>query len=259
MTLRWLGFGALLFCLGTGSSLSAQVFDVDECSLPGATISDNATVTDTINVSDTSDIEDNEIFLDITHTWIGDLNITVESPAATTVTLHAGGGGAADDMLLTYTDSGVGNGSDVYTCNCDMQPASGAMADYNGASASGDWTLSVTDNAGGDQGTIVEWCVRLVLAEDALFLRGDVDGNGSVSAITDATALLNWQFNLGAAPPCDDAADVNDDGSISALQDALYLLIWQFAGGTAPPAPGTATCAEDTTQDALRCDVPPAC
>ena len=37
-------------------------------------------------------------------------------------------------------------------------------------------------------------------------------GNGTTAAIPDALAVLDFQFNLGAAPPCLKAADFNDDG-----------------------------------------------
>ena len=46
------------------------------------------------------------------------------------------------------------------------------------------------------------------------FLRGDIDGNGVVFALTDALALLDFQFSGGTPPPCADAADVDDDGAV---------------------------------------------
>ena len=48
---------------------------------------------------------------------------------------------------------------------------------------------------------------------DAVFQRGDANGNGDVSALTDALFLLDYGFLQGDAPPCADAADVDDDSS----------------------------------------------
>ena len=92
------------------------------------------------------------------------------------------------------------------------------------------------------------------------FIRGDCDGNGDVSSLSDATFLLRWAFASGDEPPCRSAADVDDDGSLSALSDAIYLLKWAFASGEAPPAPGTEECGDDPTEDELSCDeIPDGC
>ncbi|MCI0652637.1 MAG: hypothetical protein L0Z55_12230 [Planctomycetes bacterium] len=85
------------------------------------------------------------------------------------------------------------------------------------------------------------------------FLRGEVDGNGTVNALLDAIALLAWQFGGGEAPSCMDAADADDNGVVNALLDALYLLHWNFLGGSSPPDPGPATCGVDYTEDELDC------
>lgn len=86
------------------------------------------------------------------------------------------------------------------------------------------------------------------------FLRGDGDGNGSLSAITDAVAILNYQFNNGTLP-CLDAADFNDDGAIN-LPDPIAILNWGFVMGPAPQAPFP-LCGTDPSADALDCATPP--
>ena len=76
-------------------------------------------------------------------------------------------------------------------------------------------------------------------------MRGDTDGNGDVSALTDALYLLRYGFARGDAPPCMNAADVDDNGDVSALADSLYLLRYSFADGPEPPAPGVVGCGAD--------------
>ena len=81
------------------------------------------------------------------------------------------------------------------------------------------------------------------------FLRGDVNGDGQVSALTDALYLLMYAFSRGDAPPCMNAADVNDSGAVSALLDSMYLLRYAFVDGPEPPAPGVDECGVDRTRD----------
>ena len=92
------------------------------------------------------------------------------------------------------------------------------------------------------------------------FLRGDVDGNGTVSVLVDALLLLNWGFSNepGEAAeftiPCHDAADVDDNGTVFTLIDALALLNWGFDDGEEPPDPGPTDCGLDPTPvDGLNC------
>ncbi len=86
-----------------------------------------------------------------------------------------------------------------------------------------------------------------------LFLRGDADGGGSVSALLDALYILSWTFAGGSAPPCEDAADADGNGVVSALLDSLRLLSWAFAGGDPPPDPGVETCGPDPDIDVVDC------
>ena len=92
-----------------------------------------------------------------------------------------------------------------------------------------------------------------------LFKRGDVDGNGTLSALLDSLYLLQWAFTSGNAPLCMDAADADDNGTVSALLDSLMLLQFQFQGGVPVPAPGIDDCGVDPTVDDLDCETPPDC
>jgi PKD repeat protein len=67
------------------------------------------------------------------------------------------------------------------------------------------------------------------------FVRGDIDGNGSVD-ITDAVKVLNFLFLGHEAPVCMDAADVTDRGVVN-ISAAISLLTYLFLGGTQPAVP----------------------
>ena len=94
---------------------------------------------------------------------------------------------------------------------------------------------------------------------DDEFLRGDVNGDGSVFAIIDALALLEFGFTSGTTPPCMDAADVDGNNAVFAIVDALYLLSFGFTAGPPPPDPGPFECGSDADlgSEILECAVPP--
>lgn len=201
---------------------------------------------DTIVVTADREIEDVAISVDITHAFIGDLQVDVTSPAGTTVDLHNGEGESNVNINLTWTDAGIPNAL-PYTCGCDMQPSGVALSTLAGPQSVGTWTLSMDDTfPSADSGELVSWCVKIV-AGDPLFRRGDVDGNGLI-LLNDAMIVLAYLHVTGAlVPQCLDAADLDDDGAVN-LSDAVALLNYLFMpGATIPAAPGPELCGSDPT------------
>ena len=83
------------------------------------------------------------------------------------------------------------------------------------------------------------------------FVRGEVNGDGSIN-IADAIGLLLVLFdNTVPVPPCADALDANDDGSMN-IADAIFLLQFLFNAGANPPTPYP-NAGLDPTPDALNC------
>jgi len=124
--------------------------ELEMCSTPAIPIADNATITDVINVGAAGTVSDVAVYLDVTHTWRGDLYVTLTAPSGTEVVLHNRTGSSADDILGWYPT--------------DLTP-DGDLGVMTGEEMYGDWTLSVTDNASGDQGTLNEWCVHFIYDE----------------------------------------------------------------------------------------------
>ncbi|MFQ5653908.1 MAG: proprotein convertase P-domain-containing protein [Planctomycetota bacterium] len=135
----------------------------EQCSTPALPISGTLPpVQDFVAIADDISIVDLNVLVRISHTFVGDLEIDLESPALTSIRLHDGAGGTDDDIDAIYNDLGVTNGSLPYDCGCWMQPSGpGALADYAGESSEGIWTLTVVDTFAGDDGTLDEWCVRV--------------------------------------------------------------------------------------------------
>jgi len=121
----------------------------DFCESPNLSIPDSnpVGVRDTIHVvSKTATVSDIEVFVDILHTYIGDLIVNLTSPGGTNVVLHNRTGGSADNIYGWYPTQ--------------LTPA-GNLDDFIGDPMSERWIIHVSDNAGADLGTLRTWCVRI--------------------------------------------------------------------------------------------------
>jgi hypothetical protein len=85
---------------------------------------------------------------------------------------------------------------------------------------------------------------------EALFIRGDVNGDGEVD-ISDPVAALLHLFR-GQAIGCEDALDFDDSGALN-ISDVIYGLDFLFRGGEPIPAPYPAR-GEDASADVLGCE-----
>ncbi|MCB9341575.1 MAG: M36 family metallopeptidase [Lewinellaceae bacterium] len=128
------------------------------------TIPSNAatTVTSTLNIPAFGSILDvNVIGLDITHSWVNDLIITLTSPEGTTVTLMDQPCEGDNDVLINFDDEAA---SPNFPCpptdNGTYQPFSPLSA-FDGENLSGTWTLSVEDVFPADGGTLNDWSLNI--------------------------------------------------------------------------------------------------
>ena len=138
---------------GTGDTSRDVVLDVGRFLYPATdvpqSITDNSAITSTITVSDDFCVGDVDVDMDITHTFIGDLRVILTNPSGISVTLHDRTGGTAEDIVTTYDDEGAD------------PPDLPALSDFDNLPAMGDWVLTVTDNAGGDVGSLNSWTLRI--------------------------------------------------------------------------------------------------
>jgi subtilisin-like proprotein convertase family protein len=140
---------------GAGHTTRAVTLDVGrvvyEATDTPLSIADFQTIESYIEVPDYYCVGDLDVDVDITHTYIGDLIVELTSPDGTTVRLHNRTGGSSNDIVTRYDDDGEGTVPD----------GPGALSDFDLEIAAGVWTLSVSDNAGADQGTLNSWSLRL--------------------------------------------------------------------------------------------------
>ncbi|CAM4089633.1 reprolysin-like metallopeptidase [Flavobacterium antarcticum] len=121
-----------------------------------------STITSTITVDalDSVTINDVKVKLDISHTWISDLTVTLTSPNGTVVQLFSNKCGSRDNIIATFDDAGT-------TIFCGTNPAiSGTiipaqpLAGFNGQTSQGVWTLTVSDLTNGDGGVLNSWGIN---------------------------------------------------------------------------------------------------
>jgi len=104
----------------------------------GVAIPDNDPAGTTSSASVTATEGTVAIEAEITHTWVGDLEVTV-AHGGRSWTLHSREGGSDDDLSLSVPLDATGNAFE--------------------GDPSGEWTLSVVDHANIDTGAIDSWAV----------------------------------------------------------------------------------------------------
>jgi subtilisin-like proprotein convertase family protein len=121
-----------------------------------------STVTSTLTVAafDGVTINDINVQLNISHTYVSDLNVRLTSPSGTQVLLFSNQCGVNDNINAVFDDAGV-------PLMCGVNPAiSGtiipaqALSAFNGQVSQGVWTLTVTDTFNQDGGTINSWGIN---------------------------------------------------------------------------------------------------
>ncbi len=151
-------------------------------STPNLFIADVATVSDTINVSGgTSNITGLTCRINLTHTWDADLDIALVSPSGAYILLTSDNQGSGDNYTNTVFEDTASASitTGVAPCTGSFQPEGilngyagtpnppGAgtnhpnMAGFNGSDANGAWTLIISDDAGGDTGTLIDWDITV--------------------------------------------------------------------------------------------------
>jgi len=120
------------------------------------------TVVSTIEASGMGGAVIKDIFVqvDLEHTWVNDLRLTLRSPANGTVTLIAQEGGAGDDLRNTVfddnADTSITDGNAPFAGRFrPEQPLAGFQEEI----ANGTWTLEVSDEANLDGGELHSWTI----------------------------------------------------------------------------------------------------
>nr|WP_314624415.1 proprotein convertase P-domain-containing protein [uncultured Noviherbaspirillum sp.] len=150
-------FAALAFA--AASIAAAPASAVVLTTSPNAAINDFRTVDSTLNVASHYIIQDLNVLLSsLTHTYDGDLIISILAPSGTSVLLSDRRGGNGDNFTSTVFDdaatAAMASGSAPFTGSFRPEEL---LSVFNGTDAFGTWTLRVSDAAGLDVGTLNTW------------------------------------------------------------------------------------------------------
>lgn len=101
-------------------------------------IPDDSSVTSEIDVGASVVIDGLAVRVDVSHSWIGDLTLTLRSPEGTEVVLHDQTGGWANDIQGYFSPDG-----------------------FDGENAAGTWSLYIGDSAAGESGGLRSWSLHI--------------------------------------------------------------------------------------------------
>ena len=190
--------------MGTGVAQGA-----DQSISPNLAIPDNnpTGVTSTMVISGTgANVTANfNVDVNITHTYIGDLIVTLISPSGTNVILHNRSGGSADNI--------VGNYPGTLT---PAQPLSALL----GQPLDGSWKLKVVDAASIDTGTLNSWGIH------------DVSGYECDAVSVDAPVLASVpaSFALYGNRPNPFATSTTIRFAVPGAGADVHLAVYDIAG-----------------------------
>jgi subtilisin-like proprotein convertase family protein len=133
-----------------------------------------ATVSSTLTIPNTQNVVIQKITatLNVTHTWINDLVVTLISPTGTQVQLmsqECTSSGAFQNTVATFDDLGAG-----VVCSTTPPALSGILlpqqplSAFNGQNSQGIWTLQVQDLFNQDGGSINSWSITICSANPPL-------------------------------------------------------------------------------------------
>ncbi len=156
-------------------------------------------ITSILNVSDANTVSINDVIvtINITHTWVGDLTLTLTSPNGTVVNLVSSRIDSGENYIETIFDDDaintIASGSAPYTGS--FQPE-GNLSDFNSEFSNGDWELKIVDSGPADVGPLNNWNIEICGSPPT-----DSDGDGFNDNLDNCPTLANV-----------DQADFDGDG-----------------------------------------------
>ncbi|MBD1912969.1 MULTISPECIES: S8 family serine peptidase [unclassified Leptolyngbya] len=186
-------------------------------SSPAAAIPDNGEVSSQITLTEEMDIDHVEVVVDISHTWIGDLELVLTSPDGTESILTSRPG------ATEFSPNGLDSDNLRFTFGTTQ---------FWGEESEGTWTLTVRDRALFDTGVLQSWTLRVY---------GDENTSDNVYIYTDA---------YGTVPNDSARTTLTDNSGLDTLNAAATttdLVLNLTAGSTSTIAGRTLTIAADTT------------
>jgi subtilisin-like proprotein convertase family protein len=169
-------------------------------------ITDFSTVTSTVLIDDADlgSIIDLEVTLDITHTFMADLEAFLTSPTGRIVELFTGVGGQFNNFSnVTFRDDPNLRSIDTIG-QADLQPGigytgewrpEGSLGEFFGDDAEGLWTLTIRDTTFADEGTLNSWSLSVTTGER--FTTTDENGNYTFGNLPAGQYIIQEEMQPG--------------------------------------------------------------
>lgn len=232
---------ATVFSFQTGRLICGNVFTATDFSNAAIASVANSLASVPVEVTGGFTIGDMNVLLNITHTYIEDMTIYLQGPAAIgspIIVLFQEACGDHDDMACTLDDA-----ANAYSCSATSPAISGnvmpyqALSGINNLPADGIWTLHVDDPYNGDGGTINAFSLTICNLLPSLGLSDtNFDNlkifpnpskgilNVSFPAIISGITTLTLVDIQGRQILSKKTSDSNESLNIEHLQNGIYLL-----------------------------------
>jgi len=133
------------------------------------------TITSTISFTEDLPVAAINVDLNLSHSYLADLKITLTSPQGTKVVLVSNSCGENRNINATFDASAPSFVCGTTPTISGIVRPLGSLASFKGETSQGDWVLEIEDNAGGDGGALNSFGVRLCVEGQ---FRPDEDNDG---------------------------------------------------------------------------------
>lgn len=150
-----------------------------------------AVVSSTITISGiTGTIGYMSLITNITHTFAADLDVTLQSPAGTVVTLTTDNGGGNDNVFNGTVWSNFGSlvTDFAYANNVTASPLmpEESFGAFVGEDPNGTWTLTISDDLAGDGGSLDSWSLGITAYGNFVFAPSATFSNTTSTPVVDS-------------------------------------------------------------------------
>lgn len=180
---------------------------------------DVRSTTVTMSIGSSMVIQNLAVRLNVSHTWVGDLLITLRGPSGQTVTLINRRGGSGQNLTDTvFSDSASTSiASGVAPFNSIFRPES-PLSVFNGTNVRGYWTLTISDQAAGNTGRLNSWSLIVNSTSGSASWSAEEEEKSTLEA-----AASKWSEHMLPAPAVDIVTVSNSQTKVKAAEQGTWL------------------------------------